>query len=483
MDGCVVSRPFNKKGAKRERIELLRNEAEIYLQLDHPNIARLIEIYEDEQHVFMVMEYCSGKELYHRLCEKQMYKEQDAAEVTKQMLDAIYYLHSHSIVHRDLKLENWLYESEADDAYLKLIDFGFSKIWNPRHNRKMHATCGSLAYVSPDTLSGSYTNACDMWSLGVIVYMLLVGYPPFYGSENEILDKIAAGKYSLTGPRWPKVSRNAKDFVRRLLEVDPNKRMTAKEALDHVWITERVKAPEVKIEHDALEGLKSYAQSSHLKRAALTMMAYSLTSEEIEGMRELFKAIDKSREGTIRLEELTAVMQDHMEISNDEIEKIFSVLDHNKDEQVYYTDFLAAMLSTRIRLHEDLIRRAFERFDIDNSGVISVENLKGVLGDNYDGAAVEEIVKMADIDGNGTIDYEEFLAAVTAASEWSISETMLVDGPNGNEMDRAKIKTADERLKAVAKFLDKAVEAEPSRRELIGMANLKHTSHSTPLIA
>uniref|UniRef100_A0A0G4HV92 non-specific serine/threonine protein kinase n=1 Tax=Chromera velia CCMP2878 TaxID=1169474 RepID=A0A0G4HV92_9ALVE len=198
----VAVKPFIKAGAKRDRVILLKNEAEIYLSIDHPNIAKLLEIYEDDEAVYLVMEYCSGRELYSRLVEKKQYTEYIAAETTKQMLDALAYLHSHNIVHRDLKLENWLYESEGEDAPLKLIDFGFSKVWNPTMSRKMHLTCGSIHYVSPDTLSRSYTNKCDLWSLGVLVYMLLVGYQPFWGAnDDELIEKICRGEYSLESLR------------------------------------------------------------------------------------------------------------------------------------------------------------------------------------------------------------------------------------------------------------------------------------------
>eukprot|EP00920_Eleutheroschizon_duboscqi_P034928 GHVT01084070.1.p1 GENE.GHVT01084070.1~~GHVT01084070.1.p1 ORF type:complete len:294 (+),score=6.07 GHVT01084070.1:337-1218(+) len=215
-------KPFHKLSFSAEQLDMLRNEAQIYLMLDHPNVARLIEVWEDDSHVFLVMEHCSGGELYDRLCSRTMYTESHSRSVTLQMLSAVQYLHAHNIVHRDLKLENWLYVTSDDSAHLKLIDFGFSKIWDPSSSTRMQAACGTVAYVSPDTLRGGYTNACDMWSLGVIVYMLLVGYPPFgAGDEQEIIRRIMYAKYDMAHRRWKNISDNAKNFVRRLLVADP----------------------------------------------------------------------------------------------------------------------------------------------------------------------------------------------------------------------------------------------------------------------
>jgi calcium-dependent protein kinase len=185
---------FNKNSLQGKRVEFLKNEIEIYLMLDHPNIARLRDVYEDSSFVYIVMELCSGKELYYRLVQRKVFTERDAADTTYQMLLAVQYLHANKVVHRDLKLENFLYENESAEAKLKLIDFGFSKIWVDPTSR-MHQMCGSVAYVAPEVLNGSYTDKCDLWSLGVIVFMLLSGQPPFFGNEDRMLAKIEKGQY------------------------------------------------------------------------------------------------------------------------------------------------------------------------------------------------------------------------------------------------------------------------------------------------
>eukprot|EP01066_Platyproteum_vivax_P010453 Platyproteum_vivax@DN4675_c0_g1_i1.p1 len=443
---CAV-KVFNKKGGKPEKIEMLRNEALIYLTLDHPNIARLLEVYEDDDQVWMVMEKCEGGELYDRLQEKTRYSENDTIEVTKQMLEALAYLHTHNVVHRDLKLENWLYATKEASSSLKLIDFGFSKVWNP--TTRMQASCGSLYYVSPDTLSQNYTNACDMWSLGVIVYMLLVGYPPFYGdTEDIVMDQIMAANFSVEGPRWHTVSASAKNFVCSLLEINPQKRLTARQALKHEWISSS--SDDVQIDLEVLHSMKLFAQSAHFKRAALTLMAFSLTSEQIDDVQVQFKAFDKSLEGTIRLEEFASVVQKYFEVPIEEIEQIFNQLDSSGDQQVYYNDFLAAVLTNRLQQHEHLLRLTFQKMDVDNSGVISADNLRQVLGNQYQGAEIEEIISQIDTNQNGTIEYDEFLAAMT-------------DGNNAFTPNKKRNSGMTQKPTILHTIIDREIPAHPSR--------------------
>eukprot|EP00388_Colpodella_angusta_P007921 GDKJ01022004.1.p1 GENE.GDKJ01022004.1~~GDKJ01022004.1.p1 ORF type:complete len:613 (-),score=160.07 GDKJ01022004.1:1791-3629(-) len=413
----VAVKPFSKVGARKDRIEMLKNEAAIYLKLDHPNICRLLEVVEDEECVYLIMECCTGRELYHRLCAKKTYSERHAAHTTRQMLHAISYLHAHDIVHRDLKLENWLYADESDEADLKLIDFGFSKIWNPLKSRRMHATCGSVAYVSPDTLTGSYTNACDMWSLGVLVYMLLVGYAPFWGSDEEVIKKISKGDYSLEGYRWESVSPLAKDFVSKLLVVDPQNRLTAQQALEHPWLN--IASPEdnsslsdYNLSSEVLSSLRSFAQSSHFRRAALTMVAFSLSSTELVDLQTTFKAMDHNHSGTLRISDLANFLKQHLDVSSDEIERIFQSLDHDGDHEISYTEFLAAAMQTRVRLHEDVLRKVFDRIDTTGSGFISVDDMRAIVGDYFEGEPVEELIRQVDRNGTGIINFEQFLSAV-----------------------------------------------------------------------
>mmetsp|Transcript_130643 Transcript_130643/g.418930 ORF Transcript_130643/g.418930 Transcript_130643/m.418930 type:complete len:593 (+) Transcript_130643:63-1841(+) len=293
------------------QMEQLLAEVEIYLTLDHPNIARLHDVYETDNQIGLITECCEGGELYYRLQEKVVFSDAEAAGATRQMLRAVGYLHAHNVVHRDLKLENFLYDAlvdaeEPSGAQLKLIDFGFAKLWDA--STPMTASCGSVAYVSPDVLSGQgYTNKCDLWSIGIVVWMLLVGYPPFHGSESAMLTKIKACQLDWSHKsRWKVVRDEAIDFLKGLLKVDPEQRPNAVEALRHRWFLQPgpAEAKPVLLGRDVLHSIECYARASKVRRAALQLLVQELEPEETRDLRDLFIAMDKSSKGTISFEDL-----------------------------------------------------------------------------------------------------------------------------------------------------------------------------------
>merc|ERR1719389_1534949 len=181
------------------------------------------------------MECMEGGELFDRVAQVKRFTESGAADAARQMLLALNYLHSHGMVHRDLKLENFLYDGQGSN-HLKMIDFGFSKYTDSR--ARMKTSCGTLAYVAPEVLNRSYTSQCDLWSMGVIVFILLSGHMPFHGDSDAQIQDIKKGKYVFKQEYWGKISPLAKEFVKSLLEVDPNKCLTSGAALEHRWITQ-----------------------------------------------------------------------------------------------------------------------------------------------------------------------------------------------------------------------------------------------------
>lgn len=390
-----------------DKQELLRDEIAVHLAMDHPHIVSLFDVYEEKHTLYLVMEVMEGGELFDRLQEKKTFAESDAAGVIWQMLLALNYIHSHGVVHRDLKLENFLYDKKGSDN-MKLIDFGFGKMFDP--NIQMHSGCGTLGYVAPEVLKKSYTVMCDMWSLGVIAFILLAGYMPFKSAaETE------TGRYTLKPERWNHITLEAKDFVRSLLQVDPEQRTSAEKALKHQWLARRndakttdIDKPEV--EDGVIDALRSFANASKFRRSCLQMMAWSLSAEERAKVTQDFLDIDKNHSGTILLSELKDILTKKLDIPNEEIQRIFQALDYNNDEEIHYSDFLAAMVSTRIVLHDDLLLSAFKKFDHDGTGFITVENLRMVLGDDYQGDRVETLLQEADILKDNRISYAEFVA-------------------------------------------------------------------------
>mmetsp|Transcript_25074 Transcript_25074/g.58208 ORF Transcript_25074/g.58208 Transcript_25074/m.58208 type:complete len:533 (-) Transcript_25074:111-1709(-) len=398
---------FRLHGVSKEKKEELQNEVEIFLSMDHPHIARLVDAYESENTLDLVMECMDGGELYERVVARRKFSEKDAAEAVHQMLLAVNYIHSHGVVHRDLKLENFLYEKKDSD-FLKLIDFGFSKVWEP--NTLMKMSCGTLAYVAPEVLDKSYTSQCDLWSIGVITFILLVGHMPFGGSESAQISAIRAGKVNWREDRWLKVSRDARDFVSSLLVVDPKKRMTVTQAMEHKWIEARGADGSGHVDEGIIDALCQFSKESKFKRAAFSVMAWSLSREDREQVREAFLELDKEHKGVVSLADLRQVMQSRFEIDDAQINEVFEALDTNHDQEIHYSEFLAAMVSSRIQLHDALLKETFRRFDTDNSGYITLENLKEVLGESFEGEEVEELLAEVDTGSDGKISWEEFIA-------------------------------------------------------------------------
>ncbi|XP_032839940.2 calcium/calmodulin-dependent protein kinase type IV [Tyto alba] len=218
--------------------KIVRTEIGVLLRLSHPNIIKLKEIFETPTEISLVLELVTGGELFDRIVEKGYYSERDAADAVKQILEAVAYLHANGIVHRDLKPENLLYATPAPDAPLKIADFGLSKIVEDQVTMK--TVCGTPGYCAPEILRGcAYGPEVDMWSLGIITYILLCGFEPFYDERGDqyMFKRILNCEYDFVSPWWDDVSLNAKDLVKKLIVLDPKKRLTTLQALQHPWVT------------------------------------------------------------------------------------------------------------------------------------------------------------------------------------------------------------------------------------------------------
>jgi len=400
---------FKLHGVGAQTRKELFTECEIFLTMDHPHVARLVDVYEDGRCLHLVMECMGGGELFDRVSQRRVFTQKDASTALRQMLLAVNYIHSHNVVHRDLKLENFLYES-PDSSHLKLIDFGFSKVWKP--NTRMAQSCGTLGYIAPEVLEGNYGSECDMWSLGVVAFILLSGYMPFSGSERMQVSNIRAGKYSWRDDKWAVVSEEGQAFVRSLLAKDPQARLTAEQALHHEFITMHEATgpePAPHVDTGVVQALCEFASASAFRKTAMSMMAWSLTNEERSKVRDAFLEIDKDHQGTISLMELKEVLTTKFTLTDEAVKPIFEAMDTSCDDEIHYSEFLAAMVSTRIALHDELLLSTFKRFDVDNSGQITIDNLRQVLGRTHDGDELEELLHEVDTGGDGQISYEEFI--------------------------------------------------------------------------
>ncbi|CAN0210506.1 unnamed protein product, partial [Discosporangium mesarthrocarpum] len=299
------------KKNKVSRIESLRREIEILRCVDHPCIIKLYDVYEDERFIHLVTELCTGGELFDRIIQKTEseeghYSEKDAKVVVSNILSGIEYCHNvHNICHRDLKPENFLFKRPDSDTEIKIIDFGLSRFEDQQ--TAMTTRVGTPYYIAPEVLSRKYDKACDLWSIGVITYIILAGYPPFYGeSDQEIFASVRQGFFEFPSPEWDTISDEAKGFISSLLKKDPAARLTASQALMHPWFGQ--KARETQGE-EAGEGegegegedtsklnlqvsmqrinhrLRRFVGMSKLKKVALNVIAQQLTETEIGHLR------------------------------------------------------------------------------------------------------------------------------------------------------------------------------------------------------
>ena len=221
-------------------MDMLKNEIAVLKDLDHPNIVKMYEFLEDEKRIYIVTEICKGGELFDEILNRSKFDEADASVVMKQLLYAINYCHKKKIVHRDLKPENMLLEQDRDLEKIKVVDFGTSLSFD--ESRNLDEKLGTAYYIAPEVIKKKYNEKCDLWSCGVIMYILISGEPPFNdprADNDAIMKKVEIGKYDLSSGIWKTVSKEAKDLVKKLLTYDPSERINAEDALKHPWIADR----------------------------------------------------------------------------------------------------------------------------------------------------------------------------------------------------------------------------------------------------
>lgn len=296
---------------------------------------------------------------------------------------------------------------------IKIIDFGTSQQYKVGGKAKMEERYGTPYYIAPDVLNKSYNEKCDIWSLGVILYILLVGYPPFNGSEDKkIIDAVKKGVYTLDEPEWDDVSSEAIDLVKKCLTYDPEKRTSASEALEHPWFKKFAKGEKVKksLASKALSNLKNFRAEQKLKQATLAfIVSQCLTKEETDKMGEIFAAMDKNNDGMLSKEEISEGYEEHfgIPIDDEELDKIFSAIDTDGSGAIDYSEFLMATMNEQQLMSKEKLKQAFKMFDKDNSGTISKQEIRDALG-NLDEEVADKMISEVDDNGDGEISFDEF---------------------------------------------------------------------------
>ncbi|XP_022856925.1 calcium-dependent protein kinase 32-like [Olea europaea var. sylvestris] len=411
-----------KKLRTRVDIEDVRREVEIMKKLPkHPNIVTLKHTYEDNNAVHIVMELCEGGELFDRIVARGHYTERAAAAVTRTVVEVIQMCHKHGVMHRDLKPENFLFANKKEVSPLKAIDFGLSVFFKP--GERFNEIVGSPYYMAPEVLKRDYGPEVDVWSAGVILYILLCGVPPFWAeTEQGVAQAIIRSVVNFKRDPWPKVSDRAKDLVKKMLNPDPKQRLTAQEVLDHPWLQNAKSAPNISLGETVRARLKQFSMMNKLKKRALRVIAEHLSVEEVAGIKEAFKLMDTGNKGKIDINELRIGLQKlGHQIPDADLQVLMEAGDIDKDGYLNCGEFVAISVHLRKMGNDEHLRKAFEFFDRNQSGYIEIEELRDTFADEVESTSEEvinAIIQDVDTDKDGRISYDEFAAMMKSGTDW-----------------------------------------------------------------
>ena len=420
-----------------------QTEIKILSMLDHPNIVRLFEVIEDDKYYNLLEELCTGGELLTRAQSSQL-KEKDIARIFNQIMSGVAYIHGMGIVHRDLKLENILFSSEDPMSPIKIIDFGFGVFMGKGEEKqlkekegetdlkkfgfkRLKSKVGTLYYISPEIIKGNYDEKCDIWACGVILYILLAGYPPFSGNtDKEVYSQITNIKYDFDKERWKNYSKYAKELIKNML-TPAKSRYSAKQVLSSKWL-------EIKLKDNIDENINSildyrrinkYKTYNKLKKAILTFIASRLSIEESNQLRNIFFNIDEDKNGYISFEDFRKYLINEYDIDDlfeneEELKNGFEGVDIDHNNQIDYTEFLAANIDEKIFLKTEKLKEAFRIFDINDNGaikrddIIRVMKLENLSNKNE---IADEIIEENDFDKDGKINFSDFVKIMESNNE------------------------------------------------------------------
>ena len=438
---------MNVENATSYFLRKVHSEINILKDIDHPNIIKLSQVYFGKRTVYLVTNLCRGGELFQVLntakSKGYVFKEERTAEMVRDMLSAVHYLHSNGIVHRDLKLENFLFEEKSSTSSLILIDFGLSKRFD--HGEIMTQRIGSCYYIAPEVLLGRYDYRCDVWSIGVLCYMILSGSPPFSGaSVNDVYEAIKTQEPSFVDSKFQHLSPTCIDFVQRLLVKDPELRMTTAEALAHPFIkwnnddkqssrsnsgfpgnfnqshTDFIE----KLGKDSLapqaaekivRSMATFASATLLIRVICSLVVNVLDIEQIRFLRDEFHALDDMRSGTISLAAFNAGLLGAPSVLCEDYD-LFSIFDkvavsaqQGQVEGMTYREYIAGAMCGRLSLNDKLIEEVYYALDVDKQGFLTATSLRKFFGDSVSPAYLDLIVKDGDRSHSGKLIFDDFL--------------------------------------------------------------------------
>ena len=422
-DVICAMKIINKSSNSAEDDKEILNEINILRSMDHPSVLKIFEFYSNKKSYSIVTELCPGGELFQQIIDQGPFNEKYSAFVMYQLFSAVNYCHKMQIVHRDLKPENILIVSKDNEGYptIKVCDFGTSKIFEKgKIERKL---VGSSYYIAPEVLKKKYNEKCDLWSCGVIMYILLSARPPFGGNDDiDIMERVAIGEYDLESPPFDKLSKNALDLIKKLLTMDINERISAEQALNHPWFKEN-KSQELynrlndnETMKTLIENLKSYKRTSIIQETALAYLVHHFPQiKDVVNSCKLFNQIDKSGDGKITKVELLRGLSEiyKSKTLGKDVDEIYKNLDMDNNGYIGYEEFVRGAVSKDYFVKYSVLRFAFRYFDKNNSGEITFNEIEELFSQSIPNRRkvheiLEGIFKEVDLNNDHKITFQEF---------------------------------------------------------------------------
>lgn len=416
-------------------MERFNQEIAAALKMVHPSLAKLYDVFEDTRHIYLISEQCFGQNVFDSIIQKigngEVYNEKFVSSVFKQMISALAHSHSLNVSHKDIRPENFLYQTTLEDAPLKLIDTGFSKIFGElkgvgkrlgadsdkgKNNYNPAAKTYNIMFVPPELLQGAYDEKSDVWSIGVMLYMMITGISPIKGeTQAEMFKIISRKKVSYHDPIWKTVSDELKDLLKHML-CDITTRYTAQQVLDHDWVKNNAANGSAEsIQNFDIESFKKLSSNYMLKKNMISILSSKLKEEEIVAIKSLFDSV-KGEDGMITIDQLKESFN-KMELNQVSAETLFKSMDQDGDGKIDFNEFITAAVEQFSYFREEELLETFKMIDLDGSGKLSKQEIKMALKkDNVSEERVDKLVKEFDLNSDGEIDYNEFLQMMEKVS-------------------------------------------------------------------
>ena len=400
-------------------------EIQVLKELDHPNIIKIFEYYVDNKNHYIITELLTGGELYETILKCRKFNEKTAAFIMRQILSALNYLHSKGIVHRDIKPENILVQKidkkeNQDEIYIKLIDFGASNFF--KENEILKLKVGSPYYIAPEVLNKNYNEKCDIWSAGVVLYVMLTGKFPFVGQTSQkLFESIKTGKYRTEGKEWEAISLEAKELIGKMLELDKNKRISASECLKSEFLSildTKKEMPDML--PSVFTNIFKLNAREKIQQATIRIIVHNIQhNENIEKLRDIFDLLDINKDGQLTYSEIKQafkkIFPDNY-ITEEKMNIILEKLDEDNDGVISYEEFLRVTINEKILLEKNNLRLAFDKFDLNKDGKLSKDELLNVL-DKGASDYVDDLLNLIDKNKDGYISFDEFCHLMNKVSE------------------------------------------------------------------